>query len=311
MSDIQDQIRKKIEELTSLERVYKRNSELEQEINQATQKYNQLSKKLDKELKDFEDMQSLSIKSLFYKVLGSKEDQLEKERQEYLQASLEFNEMKRELETLQYENELLSGKLGNVASLKQELGRLKKMRENEIIHDNSPLAKDLLLIANQLDQVYVFKKEIAEAIDVGVECDKILSVIVNELRAAKQWGDWSRGRGGRNTTYRKHDAIDRASHLATKANYHLNQFAKELRDINLNEGNFTLELSGITNFTSVFFDNLITDWVVQQKIVNALSNVMSMKDKVIRIVNSVQASFPKIDSQITELKQRYDTILLK
>ncbi len=49
--------------------------------------------KLEKEYKDIEKLENLSIKGLFYKILGSKEEQIERERQDYLQIVLKQKEI--------------------------------------------------------------------------------------------------------------------------------------------------------------------------------------------------------------------------
>ena len=48
-----------------------------------------------KEFEDIENLEKLGMKALFYKVLGSQEEQLEKERQEYLQASLKYDQVRK------------------------------------------------------------------------------------------------------------------------------------------------------------------------------------------------------------------------
>lgn len=55
-----------------------------------------------KEQTDVRQLESLSLTGLFYSILGSKEQQLEKERQEALRAQLCLDEAKRTLELVRH-----------------------------------------------------------------------------------------------------------------------------------------------------------------------------------------------------------------
>ena len=52
---------------------------------------------MQKEFEDIEALEKLGMKTLFYKVLGSQQEQLEKERQDYLQASLKYDQVRKSL----------------------------------------------------------------------------------------------------------------------------------------------------------------------------------------------------------------------
>jgi len=51
-----------------------------------------LKERLDAEQSDVEKLEGTSLASLFYAVLGTKDDRLEKERQEFLAARLKYDE---------------------------------------------------------------------------------------------------------------------------------------------------------------------------------------------------------------------------
>ena len=53
---------------------------------------------LNKEEMDLKKLESASIRSLFHKILGDKEKQIEKERQQYLQTALKYNELSKSIE---------------------------------------------------------------------------------------------------------------------------------------------------------------------------------------------------------------------
>ena len=77
-----------LEELQGVERAERQMQKVQQQLEFSYRQLEHLAKTLDKEYADVEKLEKMSIKGVFYKVLGDKEAQLEKERQEYLQAVL-------------------------------------------------------------------------------------------------------------------------------------------------------------------------------------------------------------------------------
>ena len=121
------------------------------EIEKVNREVQTLEQQMRKEFEDIENLEKLGMKALFYKVLGSQEEQLEKERQEYLQASLKYDQVRKNLELLEFEYNILKKKSGNLATIEQKLNDLSVRQEKELI--NMPGAAALELFAHQLDIV--------------------------------------------------------------------------------------------------------------------------------------------------------------
>ena len=277
----------------------------------ATKALHKLTSSMDKELEDMEDMEKMSVKAVFYKVLGSKEEQLEKERQEYLQASLKFNEQKDKIELLEFELGVLNKKLRNKSQLVKDLSRLKNIREQEIINSNPRQAQQLLNLSHNLDNNILKQREISEAVQVGNKCVKTIQEIINELKNAQHWGKWDMyGNKNSQVRYKKHTAIDRAKNLANIANHELHKFAKELADTGEFADSFQITMDYFSGFMNVFFDNLITDWIMQQKIVNSINMMHSNLDKLQRILISLKHKNDSLTKHNAQLKVDYDEILL-
>ena len=312
MSQIQQEIRETLETITQLDRIRKRYDEGVVELKTAQSKLDSLHRIMAKELEDLNEIESKGLKPFFYKVLGSKEQQIEKERQEYLTASLKFNEYQKSVEVLEYEMELLQKKLSNSTSLKKNLEVLKAKRENEILKSHPKLAKQLLQISTKVDSAYVYRKELMDVDEVGQKCVKSLQDMVHHLKQAKQWGNWDMvgGRQGRHASYSKHASIDKAKNISVWVKHELINLNKELKDIGHKKEHFQLNLDNFSSFTDIFFDNLISDWVIQQKISNTLSNTASVRDRIALIVESIRNEIRKVELQITELQSDRDKILM-
>jgi len=298
-------------ELESLKKVGNRLEDLNREITGLQGKIAFLVKQVDKESDDIETLKKTGVKSLFYKVLGSKEEQLEKERQEYLEANLRYDEVRKSVELLEYERNILEGKIKKLPSTERNYQELLKLREKEIIASDPKLAAKINTIDEQIRERQKMLFEIEEAMAVGRSANHLLEQVVIKLNQAVNWGQWDMtGRRGQMSGHMKHRQIDMAKDLAYKAKISLTQFEKELRDIYGPEDfGLTVRIPSFSTFTDIFFDNLITDWIVQQKIQNTRTGVVSVKDKVQRLLSTLNGTVPKINYEINQLEDARKAIL--
>jgi len=273
ITHIQQEIKDTIQEIVHLERVEEQLKLTEKELNDAEITFQKLQRKLKKELKDIEKLDGLSTKAIFHKILGSKEKQLEKERQEYLELALKEEDLQKSMELLDYEINLLSAKIRSRKDLNAKLKKLKKNREDEIIRTDPGLRSQLLGISKKLEEKFRLKAEIEEALEVGQVCHKLMQNVVHLLSRVKNWGQWpsSSNRNPHQRRRARRDAIDRARNLTYQVKHHLNIFKLELKDLGKV---LTLDTdpTKLTEFSDFFFGNLITDWIMQQQLVSALQS---------------------------------------
>ena len=252
------------------------------------------------------------MKGLFHQVLGSKEEQIEKERQEYLQASLKYDEAKKSLELLEYERSLLEGKTKKLPQLQAKLDRLMKLREKSLIESDSEAGRKILELLLILDTNREFIGNVQQVGKTGREAISLLDQMAGHLRQAKNWGQWDMAGRQRGASYMKHSAIDKARDLAYHAKHLLARFESDLKHIyGAQRFNLNIEFDAYSRFTDIFFDNLISDWIVQQKIQNALSNVLSVRDKITRILQSLDGEITKAEEKISSLESQRRSLIIK
>lgn len=308
----QNKINEILEKLVELRKVEKHFQTTMNELDEAYKKLDDLHDVLEKEYKDVKELEGMSMKSLFHKVLGSKETQIEKERQEYLQASLQYNDFKKSVELLEYERDLLKKKITDVTIYENKLNSLKKIREKELLMSNTQQGKELMRVVHLLDNLISQKKELQEARVAGMDSLKYLKALLEHLKKAKDWGSWDMmGNNSRHAAYYKRGAIDNAREASYHAKHHLNRFQKELYDIGERHQGLDINIGTFNSFTDIFFDNLISDWIIQQKIKNALHNVDGTYDKVQRLLQSIDHKYVQIESETKKLLKAKDDIILK
>lgn len=304
-------IKEVLEKLVELKKV---ESHYKNTIAQLDDSYKQLDNLhdiLEKEYQDVKELEGMSMKSLFHKVLGSKEEQIEKERQEYLQASLKYNDFRKSVELLEYERDLLKNKITDITVYENKLNSLKLIREKELLMSDSALGRELMKIVHVLDDLVSHHKELTEARIAGNNAIVQIKTLIDHLRKAKDWGSWDMmGRNNRQAGYYKRSAIDYAREASSQAKHHLNIFQKELLDIGERNHNFDIDLGNFNSFTDIFFDNLISDWIIQQKIKNALNNVGGVYDKVTRLLQSLDHKIESVKAEQIKYQEAKDRIVL-
>ena len=312
MSDVHTELKETFEEHQQLQRVERHLNELTRQLSDAYNELELLEKELKKEFNDIERLEKLSVKGLFHKILGSQEEQIEKERQEYLQVSLKFDEAKKSVELLEYEQNLLKGKTNDLPQLEKKLNRLIKQREKLLIEGNTPAGKQILDLLLIMDTNREFIGNVQQVAKGGAEVILVLDKMAQHLRQAKNWGQWDMAGRQRSAGHMKHNQIDRAKDLSYHAKHLLVRFENDLRHIyGQQKFNLNIEFDSFSRFTDIFFDNLISDWIVQQKIQNALTNVLSVRDKIIRIIQSLEGEIKKAENKLVEVEEKRKQLIIE
>ena len=303
-------LQQKLEDLKGLQIVDRHYKTTKKALTDALKESKRLEKQLDKENADIEKLEKMSIKKLFHKVLGNAEKQLDIERQEFLELSLKHNEHKKSIELMEFEMGVLEGKKDGIPALKKEITKLKKLREKEILATSSRKAKKLRAIIEENDYLIVGKKEYQEAIVVGEDILKHLVVVIGHLRKAENWGTYKNVGGGRMSSYNQRGAIENARSIIIKTQHLMRIFKKELQDINVHDFDTRLSADQLSGFTNIFFDNLITDWIIQKKIKNTLSEVRSVHDRIKRFMGYLISEFKKMNLRVEQLNADRDLLIV-
>ena len=119
---------------------------------------------------------------------------------------------------------------------------------------------------------YNYEKEKQEAIDAGNKALRSLRKAQENLSSAKNWGIFDMLGGGFISTMFKHSKVDQAKENMEQAKYDLRNFSKELNDVNI-ACNLNIETGDFLSFADWFFDGLIVDWMMQDRINQASQQV--------------------------------------
>ena len=212
---------------------------------------------------------------------------------------------------MEYERDLLNKKLTSVNELEKRLSQLKDLRKAEILSSpNNPLKFEYQKLAHDLDTNVTLAKEVNEAIEEGKKSIKILGAIVSYLDKAEDWGRWDMYGDNRRAKFIKQQSVEKALRLIPKAQHQLNLFMRELRDLGENDVVIKIDSVHFNKFRDFFFDNLISDWIIQQRIRNTLSSIESTLSHVQRIILSLNQESTVLTNKIQSIKATQEKIVL-
>lgn len=129
---------------------------------------------------------------------------------------------------------------------------------------------------------YNLEREKQEAIQAGERALVSLRRAKQDLDSARNWGIWDMIGGGAVSSLIKRSKMGSANRNIEQAKYDLRNFSKELRDVNRSY-DFKIETNDFLSFADWFWDNVFVDWMVQDRINQARSQV----DEVIRRVETI------------------------
>ena len=134
---------------------------------------------------------------------------------------------------------------------------------------------------------YDLEKEKREAIAAGQRALNSLRAAQNDLDSAKNWGLWDMFGGSFFSTMIKRSKMDAAKGNMEQAKYDLQIFSRELRDVSVSY-NLEMETGDFLSFADWFFDGFIVDWMVQERIGKARSQVAEAIWQVENILRRLQ-----------------------
>ena len=245
-----------------------------------------------KENKDVEDLEKLTFKSIIALILGNKEEKLEKEKYEAVQASIEYQRIVNDYNIKSEEVKRLRERLEKEDNIVEELEQLQiKANINN---------KEIIELRNKITQKQVRTKEINEAIQAGENAIASLDSVYTFLDKADSWSTVDMFGGDLVGAILKHDNFEKAqSHLSIAKN-NIYKFEQELKDVYIEEVNIPSFDMG--DFVIDFmFGNIFTDIMIQSKINDAIANVKRTTKTIESIIDDLYNEKNDINNEIKQL----------
>jgi len=239
---------------------------------------NKLLEGIEKENQDVLKLESANITSLFYAVLGNKEERLDKKKQELLKNMLRYDQCRHNVEYFANESKRIVDKLADMNCCDSDYEDLinKKL---EIIHiEDKEASEELKKLIKRKESMTANIKEIDEAIQCGEKALNAVEETIKELESAEGWGVVDIAGGEIASIARDKSHVDKARKYAEEAQRMLGRFKREISDIVMMTG-AEISVGAFDTFADRFFDGLIFDWVIQSEISKSLDAVKNTKNQ--------------------------------
>ncbi|OAX49810.1 hypothetical protein [Paenibacillus sp. AD87] len=266
---------------------------LNQEEAEWKTKVQQRLEHLQKEQNDVDRLNSMTLSAFFYHLIGKKEDRLEKEELELMESKAEYDTASQMLTDIQEQRSRVQQELDGQRKYQFWQSDYKVLwgkKENDLLEKDAELqqmAEDREHLSGELQELNEADREGQYLLDALERAEKALS-------SAGNWGVYDMMGGGMISTHIKRSRMDDAQVAIMDAGRRLRRFQKELEDVKM-AVNTELHLGGLLSFADYFFDNLFVDWMVQDKIRKAETQV---KDG----LSAVRSTMRVLKNQIREHK---------
>ncbi len=132
-----------------------------------------------------------------------------------------------------------------------------------------------------------YKKEYQEAVAAGNRALKSLRNAQRELDSARNWGIVDLLGGGMVSAFIKRSRMKEAQSLMDEAKRDMQEFRRELGDICMDE-NLNVKTGEFLTFADYFFDGILADWLVQDRIQKARDQAAEAVRRVEEILSQLK-----------------------
>ncbi|WP_186579112.1 hypothetical protein [Aquibacillus kalidii] len=296
------------EKMRELAKLTKEQEALTKELNGVRRKERTYKRKLDEEKIDVEKLEGFSIAGLFLALAGKKDERLDQEKQEVLAAQLKWKEAQESIADLELDIKQLEGKIKSLGDPEATYQQLLLDKQDYLIHSGQQEGHQALNLIDKIGGLNSDVKEIKEALEAGKHARSALADASESLNKAKNWGTFDMFGGGVISTSIKHGHIDSAKEQVHRAQRLLRKFSYELDDIG-HKFEANLSVSGGLTFMDYFFDGLISDWLVQDKINNSYQEVDKMYRETDSTLNKLELLLDNTKKTVQRLKVEWENLV--
>lgn len=264
------------------------------------------------EFQDVEDLETITLKSIWYDLLNKKFTELEREQAEYYQAKMQFESQQNKFDSLSLEIKSYEAQLFDFETIKVQYEGLVQEKVKLLKENNHPKLVEIFTKQDELVRIDSYSKEISEALLAVEGVLNILPRVVEDLKVAKSYATWDMIGGGAMATYLKRQKMHKAKLGITEINYALDKLKRELIDLKPDLIPAEINFNTSWEFADYFFDNIFVDMEIKSRIADAYNSVMSLfnsvillkeklifeKDKQQNLYQATESDFRKLVEQV-------------
>ncbi len=260
------------------------------------------------EQNDVDRLERASLSSVFYSLLGKKDDMLDKEKREACTAKLRYDSAVQELEYVKDEISRINSEIMEISDCEGEYNELIEQKLNAIKASHSADAERIFSIEEEIAEQESQQKEIGEAVSAGEQALRTVDSILISLGSAEDWGTLDMLGGGMFSSIAKHSHLDEAQIKVNQLQNELRRFKTELADITI-QTDMQLSIDGFLRFADCFFDNMFVDLAVMDQINQSQASVQDTKHQIETLIAKLKDMDADTESRIKQLHEEKDSVV--
>ena len=295
-------------QLTYKKRLEAMLSELKSQQAILKEKVFRLEKQMQSEEKDMHKLESVSLTAVFYHLTGQREEKLDRERREYYAARIKHDAALRELKALEQDLECTLEDLNDLAGCEKRYVEVMEAKRLAIESAGTTVSEELLEKEQELSFLRDQERELEEAITAGTAALRIANDVVLSLKHVEGMDLLDVLGGGFLTEWGKHETVEEAQKNVEQLQAGLQKFNKELSDVAFREG-LEISIDRLLKFSDTFFDGLLLDTPVPERIRQSHHQVDQTRDNILGILRKLQTRLEEVRHRQTRAREAVDAMI--
>jgi len=267
-------------------------------------------KKLEKENRDVDKIAGVSFQAFIATLFNNRQEKLEKEELEAIEAKRYYDSVVYEFESVQHEIDHLQAQVKSKSEVEVLYQNAINEKRQDVLRKNPELLERFETLETKKRMIESEVKELIEAINASNIVKQKTKHALNELKDAKNLGIWDMMGGGLLVTMAKRDHMATAQTIINDLNHSLKSFSKELSDVNMNmTGN--IDIANYMGFADYFFDGFFMDMMVQDKINGALNKLSQLERNVGETRLKLESQLNTSEAEKTKLLEEMDEVIIR
>lgn len=303
------------EQLTALRRQLERHHEAEAALCSLRSRRDALAAELAEqeallqaEQADVERLEGQGLSTLFYRLTGRLEEQLEQEQQEASEAQAAYDAAAVSLAEAEAELAWREQELAALADCEGQYRALLEEKADAIRRINGAAATELRRLERRREALTARRRELREASAAGSTALDTTERALSRLNRARGWSTWDLVGGGLVSDLAKYSQLDSAQAELEQLRTQLADFRAELADVSI-EAELRVSIDGFLRFADYCFDGLIADWAVMDRIDRAREQVRSIEAQITDALRRLRAMEVETEKELSRLHGEWDALV--
>lgn len=258
---------------------------------------------------DVDKLESHSLTTFFYSVIGKKNQKLDKEKQEAYAAAMKYDVAVREFDAVEEEIKRCNKELSLLRESEKMYETAFREKKEVIKKANTPKADEMMRFEEKISEYNNQKNEINEAISEGYKALSFVDIILSHLKSADVWGTADLLGGGTISGISKHFALDDAQKAVEQFQIQLRRFKTELADVTFS-ANIQVNIDGFLRFADYFFDGIIVDLEILNRIQDSRLKVKAVQKQIKNVLNNLERKLSLIENEQQKTRERLENLVL-